>query len=62
MDFVYRLKSFNFITSFIIDSGSEIHPGPPPSFQPKIKEALHMHWEKPSLNRQIFHVILSLAI
>ena len=32
------------------------------SFQLKIKEALHIHWEKPTLNRQIFHVNLSLAI
>ena len=32
------------------------------SFQFKIKEALHIHWEKPSLNRQIFLVNLSLAI
>ena len=31
------------------------------SFQHKINEALHIHWGKPSLNKQIFHVNLSLA-
>ena len=26
--------------------------------QLKIKEAVHIHWEKPSLNQQLFHVNL----
>ena len=30
--------------------------------QLKIKEALHIHWEKPSLNQQLFHVNLNLSL
>ena len=31
-------------------------------FQVKIKEALHIHWEKPILNKQLFHVNLTLSL
>ena len=30
--------------------------------QLKIKEAVHIHWEKPSLNQQLFHVNLNLSL
>jgi len=30
--------------------------------QLKIKEAVHVHWEKPSLNQQLFHVNLTLSM
>ena len=30
-------------------------------FQVKIKEALHISWEKPSLNKQLYHVNLTLS-
>ena len=33
----------------ILDSASS-------TYQHKIKEALHILWEKPSLNKQVFHV------
>ena len=32
------------------------------SFQLKIKEALHIGWEKPSLNKQVNHVNLTLSL
>ena len=31
-------------------------------FQLKIKEALHIGWEKPSLNKQVNHVNLTLSL
>ena len=30
--------------------------------QLKMKEALHIHWEKPSLNQQLFHANLNLSL
>ena len=30
-------------------------------FQVKIKEALHISWEQPSLNKQLYHVNLTLS-
>ena len=30
--------------------------------QLKIKEAVYIHWEKPSLNQQLFHVNLNLSL
>jgi len=33
----------------------------PIKFQVKIKEALHIHWEKPSLNKQLYNVNLTLS-
>ena len=30
--------------------------------QLQIKEAVHIHWEKPSLNQQLFHVNLNLSL
>ena len=30
--------------------------------QLKIKEAVHIHWEKPSLNQQLLHVNLDLSL
>ena len=32
------------------------------SFQLKIKESLHIHWEKPTLNQQVKHVNLKLYV
>ena len=32
------------------------------SFQLKIKESLHIHWEKPTLNQQVKHVKLFVQI
>ena len=32
------------------------------SFQLKIKESLHIHWEKPTLNQQVKHVNLKLFV
>ena len=32
------------------------------SFQLKIKEAFHIHREKPSLNQQLYHVNLKLSL
>ena len=37
----------------MLDSASTV-------FQLKIKEALHIQWQQPSLNKQVFHVNLSL--
>ena len=31
-------------------------------FQLKIKEAQHIQWQQPSLNKQVFHVNLSLFL
>ena len=34
---------------------------PTTKFQVKIKEALHISWEQPSLNKQLYHVNLTLS-
>ena len=33
----------------------------PTTFQLKIKEAIHIHWEQPTLNHQVYHVDLKLS-
>ena len=32
------------------------------TFQLKIKEAIHIQWEKPTLNYQLYHVNLKLSL
>ena len=32
------------------------------TFQLKIKEAIHIQWEKPTLNHQVYHVNLKLSL
>ena len=32
------------------------------TFQLKIKEAIHIQWEKPTLNHQLYHVNLKLSL
>ena len=34
----------------------------PTTIQPKIKEAIHIQWEKPTLNHQLYHVNLKLSL
>ena len=34
----------------------------PTKFQLKLKEAMHINWEKPNLNQQVHHVNLTLTL
>lgn len=34
----------------------------PTKFQLKLKEAMHINWEKPNLNQQVHHVNLTLML
>ena len=34
----------------------------PTKFQLKLKEAMHINWEKPNLNQQVHHVNLALTL
>ena len=40
----------------------EILDSAPTKFQLKLKEAMHINWEKPNLNQQVHHVNLTLTL
>ena len=40
----------------------EILDSAPTKFQLKLKEAMHINWEKPNLNQQVYHVNLALML
>ena len=40
----------------------EILDSAPTKFQLKLKEAMHINWEKPNLNQQVYHVNLTLML
>ena len=40
----------------------EILDSAPTKFQLKLKEAMHINWEKPNLNQQVHHVNLTLML
>jgi len=40
----------------------EILDSTPTKFQLKLKEAVHINWEKPNLNQQVHHVNLTLTL
>ena len=40
----------------------EILDSAPTKFQLKLKEAMHINWEKPNLNQQVHHINLTLAL
>ena len=49
-----EFQNFNAVES-CVDSA-------PTKFQLKLKEAMHINWEKPNLNQQVHHVNLTLTL
>jgi len=57
-----RLKDSEFCRNLCSEACFSIIDSTPTVFQLKIKEALHIEWERPPLNKQLKHLNLSLLL
>ena len=55
-------KPLDYITISCSTDCLEILDSSPTKFQLKLKEAMHINWEKPNLNQQVHHVNLTLTL